>query len=527
MGVFSSGIAEPTGSFSLAKKSSPVLDALENLSSDNPLTSIILEGGDSITFQNYILSIAGGPCALVNDDGTLLFGRGVASSTRIDDGIYDVTSSVTFPSVGGVIQCAVHVTPQGVVPAAGESSFEDYLGLTTTLFDPGDAGAWYDPVRGRVWATDISHDNAAYTIPDRLGILRLDTGTWEYITLPTTRPNIDHNKCSLGIMDLTNRVFYLQAFHQTGPVRSTLVYSLDTYALLQDTWDLSGHGQGTYHIVVGADPSRNKVCIWGDSTLRLYNTASGVPTTLADSKNRTGNTGFRNPITSNDGAYWFYDNAPSPDEWLQCAISGSVWGSFTNRDADNGNGHNMDSNLYTHNPVTDEIYYMAGAGNDELYKVLCVSPFTVTKINSSTYAGIGAGTWTTSIAAPTAISWSPDYYRLIVVRASPTYGAVYVVDPSDGSIDVAYELDDRYSRNYNALDIGVDHGRIWSIGSNRIQEFRFTGSTENTSLVVYKPVAPAARMTSTTKARVELFQVANSYVRQDNPFYISFHGTAA
>jgi hypothetical protein len=378
----------------------------------------------------------------------------------------------------------------------------------------------FDPEQGKVWATDENAQSLGGN--DRIGILRIEDKTWEYIYLPATYTTLILQQGTFLAMDSVNRVAYVQA-GTAGGLRGTLIYSLDSLALLFNTFTDLTHGQSNYHFIVGHDSTNNRVLLAGDITLRCYSATNGIPVTLVDDV--SGSVGNRYMITDASGKWWGHD-ASSPANMQKVSLSGSV---LNNSAVDLG-ADGMESMLMCYDSTNDLIYYMAGGSTgynldaDELYKFDCVAE-TYTKMNVTTpYPAVSSGNHSTSLQGCTSMLMSSDNYRILLLRGGTSGGqrCFYVVDPSDGTVDFHADLPDDYSSNYYTANSTGSVGVLWSLGSYRIQEIRFTGGEQGTALNIYKPVSANALPISGTTVQVELFETGNAGVRRDNAFNIAF-----
>lgn len=529
MSMLSGGIGIPEGAFKrLSNKQAE--SALEFIIQNQlNLVQVIQDNQGNGTGDQLLIG------ALVDDDGTVLTSKRITSASRLDTGIYEVNTSVNFATeVDGTPRCWPQVTPQGLIRTAGTSQVTEYPGLTTVNWNYDQNGTHYDTQRGRVWVVDIDHDtttNETTGEPDRIGVFRIDSETWEYITLPTIGTD-KHSfatkyKCSISIMDIAHRAFYVQARNEANDEVTTLIYSLDTLELLQDTYDdIVGHGQTFYFFIIGVDSANDRLLLWGDSNYLCWGmNDNGTVDTSLGGVARSGNTGFRSAICDNNGHFWFHDGTPNPDDWQQIVVTGS--GATLTINTRDAGADGLDTRIYAFNAVQNAIYYLDNARND-LWKILCDSPYTVTELTASDWPSYAGSGHLTSPLEINCLAWSYDYYRLIGVRGGGTAPmCVYIIDPTDGTVDAHYELEDLYVQNFFCDTIAVQPGVFWSLSSNRIMQFNFTGDTEETDLSVYKPVTPSVRMVDANTARVELFLTANSVVRQDNAFYIEFPGELA
>lgn len=518
---FSGRIGEPEGAFRLLDQSSRA--ELENF-----VRQLI----DQSTATGTGTSGALPPSGIIDDDGTILYDEQIASASKVDTGIYHVTSDVTFDTVGGEYQCAVQVTPRGLLTAPNVITTTDYLGLTTSNPALDGSAVAFDSAKGRLWATDQDHDtNFTSAASDRVGIYRLDTDSWDYIYTPADWSILFLQVGPVLKLDVTNRRAYLQVAGSSdgayNGARSTLIYDLDSYDLLHNTFvDIAGHGQAQ-HFMIAIDPSNDRIFLRGDSYIRAYTTdGAGIPDSFIDDETTQTYSGNSHPIVDASGQLWV-PTTVHPEDWRKFYLSG---GSLLTATADGGPDGIIDG-LKCYDATNDLIYYVTGdtASVDdakELYKFDCGTE-TYTKITASTLGAIATeGDADASYRNPTSISMSFDDSKLLVVRGgSGGYHDFYIVDPSDGTIDFHQDLGDLYSYNYYTNNPAVDAGVLWSLGTKRIMEIRFQGDNAGSIGTVYKPVIAAARMIAANKAQVELFDANNVFVRRNNAFHITFNGT--
>lgn len=470
------------------------------------------------------------PSGVIDDDGTILYDEQITSASKIDTGIYHVTSDVTFATVSGEYQCAVQVTPRGLLTAPNVITTQDFLGLTTSIPGLDGSAVAFDSVKGRLWATDQDHDTGFTQADlDRIGIYRLDTDTWDYIYLPALWPILWLQSGPVLKLDVANRKAYVQAAGASdgayNGARTTLIYDLDSYDLLFNTFtDISGHSQGQ-HYLIAIDPANDRLFLHGDSYIRAYTTdGAGLPDSFLDDETTTGYTGGYHPIVDATGQLWIPTGA-HPQDWRKFYVSG---GSLLTATADAGPDGIIDG-IKCYDATNDLIYYVTGqtASLDdakELYKFDCDTE-TYTKITAATLGAVtNEATGDASYRNPTSISMSFDDSKLLVVRGSG-FLDFFIVDPSDGTIDFHQDLADTYTRNYHTSNPAVDAGVLWSLGTKRIMEIRFQGDNSGSIGTVYKPVIAAARMIAANKAQVELFDANNVFVRRNNAFHITFNGT--
>ena len=508
-------IGVPAGDFSLNRKETPELDPGNNVveSLTNNITLDVGGGGGA----------AGVAWANVEDDGTISSDSGITSVTRVAEGIYDVVLDTAVAAVGDKWAASAVVTPEGTPTDTGTVSFESYLGLTTVSPSAHQNGVVWDPVKGKLWATDTEHDpNTDDSGQDRLGIYKVDSETWEYITLPLGWGILFVQRGPSILINVEDRVVYVQVAGQDDAPetnngdRTTLIYSLDTLELLMNTKeDLTAGGSESTLVVLGFDSANGHMLIGGASTTYIHDMTDGLPDAVDIDSIASAYGSVSTYIADSAGKFWYPTTALAPDDWRRYYLSGL---SLTEDTVEAGaDGINAD-NLKTYDSTNNEIYYLS-YDQLSLMKINCGTG-TVTKL--ATYPAHDSSTHTTSPTSLTALVMSSDNSRVLGVRGGTggDFMCFYIIDPSDGSVDFHAEIPDLYTDNCDSLHVGVDAGKLWVLSTQRITEISFAGGETDTALAIYDPVLFSSRLIAADTVRVWFYRGNNFRVRQDSAFHI-------
>lgn len=496
-------IAVPTDLNMLRRKDDP-------LANYDPST-ISIDGGES----------AERDWATVDADGNIVVQteRNTLSSTRLGTGTYKVTRDTAFPTINGFPGTAPIVCP---LSTETESPTIDTLNrqwFTTQLPETEGSHVLYDPVKDLVWATDIDHAASSSGQPDRIAIGNMFAEAPEvYLYLPAAFPRLFLQEADTLNIDLTYRLAFVQATALAG-TRTTLIYDMDSYELLEDSNATTG---GTQRVVAGH--TDDALFIFGDTVIMVYSRDDdGLFDTLLDSE--SANTaeeaiGFKWGLESNDGHLW-YKNGVSPPEWAEFDVAGGS----ANVSSHDAGFRGIADRLYDYNPIDNCIYYLTSSSSDfHLMKILCASPYTVTQITSTAYSETyDVNTADETIVGCVTMRFTPDYSRIVVLRGGGSpFPYFYLIDPSSGAIEVAFALPGGLSRNYSVETIVSLAGVVVSIGSYNLQIISYTAGSAGTAQDD-DPVLIKSRMTSSTEAIVETYRAFDqNKIKTDCGFHIEF-----
>jgi hypothetical protein len=186
----------------------------------------------------------------------------------------------------------------------------------------------------------------------------------------------------------------------------------------------------------------------------------------------------------------------------------------------------VSTNLAAFRASENAIYFLDSAGTD-LYKILCDSPFTITKLTSSAYNSTLNGTTApTTIVNATTMEFTPDESALIFVRGGDVDDHPYIilVDRTDGSIDQAVSLPSPLANNYGVSYVVVLDDVLITMGDQRLQLINYQFPGTGSSSGAFTPPLFASRMSSTTTAIVEFWDPEKlpQKVKMDCGFHIEF-----
>lgn len=491
-GTVSAGIGIPTGQGALMRDED-FRTAVENVVNDMPTTTTTLTR-DWATFD---------------EDGTILEqgATQALSWEQLGTGTYKVTSITS----GSFLPQATVLSAEIEEP---ELTTSNRLWFTTTSPDNTDAHVLYDPVKDVVWGTDVDHVTSFVSgLPDRIAIGDMFAETPEvYLYLPSAFPILFAQQADTLFLDLEYRLAFIQA-SSTGGTRTTLIYDMDSYTLLQSSNAETG---GTERVIIGHTSTH--FLLRGDGNLFVWSRdANGLLDSLTDTEADVA-IGFKYGIESSSGDLWYRDSS-APADWRQISLAG---GSFSGNTRDGGTNSIADR-IYDYNPTDNCIYYLNNNVADlHLMKILCESPFTVTELNGTAYPN-DLGDPTVTLLDAVALRFTPDYSQIVVIRgqgsAVPWF---YLVDPADGSIDTEFALPNDLGVNYGVETIVSLAGQVVSIGSNNLQLINYTVGDGGSS-VTQEPRTIHTRKLSDTEALVETFISHNpGRVKIDSGFHIEF-----
>jgi DNA-binding beta-propeller fold protein YncE len=503
--LLSGRVGVPDGAYRMLND--PVERAVENvIRNELTLTQLIQdqESGGTAT-RDWATFDEDGVVVVQNENDTL-------SCTKLSTGTYQVTRNSTFPAGPAA---APLVTPLSVATASTSTEVALRQWFTTISPDASEGGVQYDPVTGNVWATDFDHSTGS-TI-DRLAI-GLPTSVLPefYFNLPSAYPELNVFKGETLILDLTYRIAFVQVRNAAGTINTTLFVDMDTFDVLTDTQSAEG---GTQTVLIGF--SDDHLLMMNGSSIAIWSRdAGGLPDTdlgTYSNPGSTGSVGFKTGLVDNDGQFWFVDSA-APKNWEHYPISGG----FAQVTHDAG-ADGIDATVYCHNPADNCIYFLT-VGHTYLKKILCTSPYTITQINGTAYSTTyDASTADETIKDAIAMEFASDGSELILIRPGDDHPYLFLVDPTDGSIDVALSLPVEFSSNYELNRIAIWGNYIATIGNQYLQVINYVIAGEGSALTFTPPLF-GSRMTSTTTAIVEFWnpEALPNKVKMDAGFHIEF-----
>jgi hypothetical protein len=479
--------------------------------------------GDGLTITGTVLSATGGgaPNGRIDGDGTILFNDRIDTVTPIGEGRWIVKSSVDFGDTGGEPNFSVTATAKGVTHIPGTILATNYFGLATASPTRDSSNVIYDELRGNIWATDVAYGSGSAN--DRIRIYNRDNDTWTTILMPDDWPILFLQGATILAADFTNRVVYVQVAGENAfnGFRATLIYDLDTFDLLYNTWDFPSHGQSANHFIIGHDTANSTMLIHGDTNPTMaYNTVSGIPDAHI-ANNAAGIQANKYAITDEDGQYWFVIDAGFPQDFRKFTLAA---GPTLNTAVVDAGTDGIDAYGFTHDITNNDIVFFTA---DTLnLKRLNMTLETVSTINASPYAALTGINFATTISSSTGLIMSSDDSHIIVIRGGTANTRdTYIVDAADGSIDQHTRHTETFTETAGTSNIARTVGAAFTLGSYRIIELNFAGADTGSDLIVLKPLIAHAWPISNDEALVEIFKTGNSTVRVNAPFNIQFMTT--
>lgn len=469
------------------------------------------------------------PSGTVSIDGALEYNFDLTSADHVSTGVYDVTTVPIFEVVAGKTQCAIKVSPQGVLQALITALFSEFKGLSSVTFSQDDINIFYDPVLNELYTIDTFHSTVASVSYDRLAILNPDTRGWSYINFIGEDLQAVHTADANPLLfdPINHKTYVLGVNTHIG----TLIFDMIGRQKVFDTWADIAHSQSDKYYVLAVNPNNSTCLIVGDShILRWHTTIGGIPVVpaVANAAVSSGyDTGGMIPVVDINNNYWIYKNTGGANVfWTRVFLAGSVL-TFEDISVTTDQVSNPAPTPTRINPNTNCFCYLS-SNHDYLMQFNCTTK-VASRINASSYPALTGPNRHLTLRGVTSLEWSSDYSKLIAIRGGSggSQEDVLLVNPVDGLVDAGFIIPDSYSRNLASGNMAVSVARLWNISSERIIEVDFSGGEDfgqvSTSHVTYE-----ATWLSANKCRVE-FKDTLTGARVDSAFHIAFAspGTAA
>jgi hypothetical protein len=493
-------------------------------------------GSGACTVNNYISCAGDGgtggtgdtkdPSGIVAIDGVLDYNFDLTSATHVSTGVYRVITVPSFEVLAGKTQCAIKVSPQGLLQVLPEALFSDFKGLSTILFSPTDVHIAYNPTLNELYVNDTDHSLIASVAYDRLAIFNPSTRSWNYINfVGEALPVIQTGKGTPLLFDTISQSAYTLC---TGPGIGTLIFDMIGRSKVFDTWNNITHGQSFNNYILAINPANSTCIIVRDShVLAWWTTVGGIPNSVVATAAFPGGAGYdtpgMTPVVDINNNYWIYKNLGGANQsWVRTFLGAGPTLSFEDI--------SITTDLFSHpltriNPNTNCFYYLS-SNHDYLMKFDCTAK-TATRVNASAYPALTAPNKYLTLRSITSLTWSSDYTKLIALRGGSDPADLLIVSPIDGLVDAGYTDTANYSRNFGS---GVAVGaisKLWNVSSERIVQADFSGG-EDFGLVSTTAVSYEAHWLSANECQIE-FKDPYTGARVDSAFHIAFasEGTAA
>lgn len=303
-----------------------------------------------------------------------------------------------------------------------------FPGLTTNDDGSDQVDTVYMRSLNELWSNDVSH-HLSDPPTDRIGVLDLETETFEYVDFPATWPLSDVNNGRFTYGLDTMDAVYVAARHTGGVHRTTLVYRASDRMLIGTFHDaLDGVSEST---VLGVQPENHTALVSLDSGIAIVSIDdSGMPVAILDLISSSGASNVE-AFAADDEAFWLlYIGA---NEFWKLSAAGKTTVSAGADEKIN------DELCWAHDTTRNCGYYWSnlGAGSEYL-KRINFDDHSLERVNSTPFDSTDPDTpWGGHLI------YAEDIDKVIVIDGgvTPPFNA-FIIDPDTGAIEETIPIPD-------------------------------------------------------------------------------------